>query len=264
MSHAKTLAAITSTPGPLPKYDRLSYATVADFCDSADRLRSLATHQNDLKDVQRPWTVKAILSEIQPPARVLEVGSGEPLAASVLASAGYDATICDPFDGSGHGPTEYQLYRVTYPSVRFRRDRYTPAVAQQDAAKPFDVICSISVLEHIHEPHLGEVFEAIGIGLRPGGLSIHCTDIVVGGNGTDYHRQQLERIVFYQEKLAGNELSSTEIASRVTDLFARAAADLETFYLSPQGHNMWRGGMTYAQFPFRKVISVQTIVRKKS
>jgi hypothetical protein len=43
------------------------------------------------------------------------------------------------------------------------------------------------------------------------------------------------------------------------ELLERLKADLETFYLSPQGHHHWRGGLPYEKFPFRKVVSLQTI-----
>jgi hypothetical protein len=48
----------------------------------------------------------------------------------------------------------------------------------------------------------------------------------------------------------------------VRGLFERARQDLETFFLSPHGHNQWRGGQAYDAFPFRKCIAVQSIVRR--
>ena len=39
----------------------LAYGTVRDYCDSCDHLPYLSNYQGDLKDFQRPWTVKAIL-----------------------------------------------------------------------------------------------------------------------------------------------------------------------------------------------------------
>ena len=92
----------------LPGWPSLSYATVRDYCDSADHFPRLATLQGDLKDVQRPWAVKAILNHLPPGSRLLEVGSGEPHAAAALADLGYRVTVCDPFDGSGRGPTAYK------------------------------------------------------------------------------------------------------------------------------------------------------------
>src|SRR5712664_1915654 len=87
-----------------PPFPELSYGTVRDYCDSADFFPQLDRHQKDLKTVERPWAVKAILNRVPPGGRLLEIGSGEPLAAATLAGLGYDVTVCDPFDGSGNGP----------------------------------------------------------------------------------------------------------------------------------------------------------------
>lgn len=240
----------------------LNYATVQDYCALSDRYRPLATHQNDLKDVQRPWTVAALLKAMPPPARVLEIGGGEPLAASVMASLGYTVTLCDPFDGSGHGPTHYETCRKNFPGITFRRMRYTPDVARQDQDHPFDAICSISVLEHVPPPNLEELFEAVRLGLRKGGASLHCMDIVVQGNGKDYHLDQLSRVLGNQARLQGTPISDLEASARVGSLCAECLEALETFFLSPQGHNLWRGATPYTEFPFRKVISAQSVVHK--
>ncbi len=240
----------------------LDYATVQDYCDLCDKFRPLATHQNDLKDVQRPWTVAALLKAMPPPARVLEIGGGEPLAASVMASHGYAVTLCDPFDGSGHGPTDYEACRKHFPDITFRRMRYTSDVARQDRERPFDAICSISVLEHVPPPDMDDLFEAVRLGLRQGGASIHCMDIVVAGNGRDYHLDQLSRVIGHQARLTGSPISEVEAAARARNLCAACLDDLETFFLSPHGHNLWRGSTPYADFPFRKVISAQHVVRK--
>ena len=42
----------------------------------------------------------------------------------------------------------------------------------------------------------------------------------------------------------------------------RGRGAVETFFLSPQGHNGWRGKTPYEQFPFRKCIAVQSVVRR--
>src|SRR3954470_17816750 len=75
----------------------LSYATVKDYCDSFDHLRPLATANADLKDVQRPWVLKAILSRVPRGGRVLEIGAGEPFVADILERLGYEVSIVDPY-----------------------------------------------------------------------------------------------------------------------------------------------------------------------
>src|SRR5207237_9228617 len=39
-----------------------SYATVRDFCESADELPQITALDGDLKNVQRPWAAKTILA----------------------------------------------------------------------------------------------------------------------------------------------------------------------------------------------------------
>ena len=106
------------------------YATVRDFCDSADWLAPLMLFNGDLKDVQRPWIVKALLATVPPGARLLEIGGGEPRVATALVELGYEVILVDPYDGAGNGPTEYQHYVKHYPSVRLVKDRFGEHLAQ--------------------------------------------------------------------------------------------------------------------------------------
>jgi hypothetical protein len=69
----------------------LAYGTVRDYCDSFDHLRPLATASGDLKDQQRPWMLKAVLSQLRGRlGRVLEIGAGEPLVADILRRLGHE------------------------------------------------------------------------------------------------------------------------------------------------------------------------------
>ena len=90
----------------------LSYGTVRDFCDSFDHLHPIATANGDLKDNQRPWALKAILSVVPPGGRVLEIGAGEPFIADVLDRLGYEVWVVDPYDGTGNGPREHERFRT--------------------------------------------------------------------------------------------------------------------------------------------------------
>ena len=55
----------------------ISYATVRDYCQSVDLLPEITGTDGDLKNVQRPWALKAVLGCMPPPARLLEIGGGE-------------------------------------------------------------------------------------------------------------------------------------------------------------------------------------------
>ena len=59
----------------------ISYGTARDFADSADQMPGLISANGDMKDLQRCWMVKAVLGNVEPGARILEIGAGEPLVA---------------------------------------------------------------------------------------------------------------------------------------------------------------------------------------
>src|SRR3982751_337488 len=182
----------------------ISYATVRDFCDSLDELPQITGMDGDLKNVQRPWAVKTILSTIRPPARLLEIGGGEPIVSGFLAELGYDVTLVDPYDGFGNGPTDYERYVENYPHVRIQRDYFRPEMTAFDPTS-FDGIFSISVLEHISENALPTCFDAIGRFLRPGGASIHCFDFILQGVGEERAMGNARKILAEQQRICGQD-----------------------------------------------------------
>src|SRR5204862_6216089 len=103
-----------------------SYATVRDYCQSLDDLPQITGLDGDLKNVQRPWAVKALLRAQPPPARLLEIGGGEPIVSGFLNEVGYDVTLVDPYEGFGNGPTEYEKYVTSFPNVRIVRSSFEP------------------------------------------------------------------------------------------------------------------------------------------
>src|SRR4029077_2538088 len=104
----------------------------------------LATASRDLKDVQRPWALKAILATVPPGSRLLEIGAGQPIVAGLLARVGYDVTVIDPYDGRDRGPSEFEAMQDAYPRVRVVRGLFPRDLPAEER---FDCIYSISVLE---------------------------------------------------------------------------------------------------------------------
>jgi hypothetical protein len=233
-----------------------SYATVRDYCESLDELSQITAFDGDLKNVQRPWAVKAVLANGPAPARLLEIGGGEPIVSGFLSELGYDVTLVDPYDGFGNGPTDYQRYVEFFPHVRIVREYFRPGMDALEAGS-FDAIFSISVLEHIPSDALSSCFEAMAEFLRPEGVSIHCFDFIVQGPGDAHDFAHAQRILAEQHKLTGQAA-----AEPFEELVERLKQDVETFFLSPQGHHQWRSGQPYADFPFRKLVSLQTIARR--
>jgi hypothetical protein len=234
----------------------ISYATVRDYCESVDELPQITGTDGDLKNVQRPWAVKAVLANVTPPARLLEIGGGEPIVSGFLSELGYDVTLVDPYDGSGHGPADYQKYVEHFPHVKIVREHFRPGMSALVAGS-FHAIFSVSVLEHIPAESLSTCFEAMAEFLVPQGVSIHCFDFILQGVGEAHDFANAQRILAEQQKLTGQGG-----AEPFENLVERPKTDLETFFLSPQGHHNWRLGQPYADFPFRKVVSLQTIGRR--
>jgi hypothetical protein len=229
-----------------------SYATVRDYCESLDELPKITDTNGDLKNVQRPWAVKTLLANLPPPARLLEIGGGEPIVSGFLGELGYDVTLADPYDGFNHGPADYERYVELFPHVKILREYFRPGTSALTPGS-FDAIFSVSVLEHMTSS-LGACFEAIAEFLSPGGASIHCFDFILQGHGEFHDPAVAERILAEQAKLAGKAP-----APAFEPLLEQLRSDVETFFLSPQGHHKWRCGRPYAEFPFRKVVSIQTV-----
>jgi SAM-dependent methyltransferase len=253
LNSASRAAAIMGRFGGHPFPSGTSYATVRDYCESRDELPRITPIDGDLKNVQRPWAAKAILATVPPPARILEIGGGEPIVCGFLREFGYDVTLVDPYDGFGNGPTDYERYRQQFPDVKIVREYFRPGLPPL-RARSFDAIFSISVLEHIPPEALRTCFDAIGEFLAPGGLSIHCFDFILQGHGDAHDFANAQRILAEQKRI-----TAPSPETPFEELLERLRSDVETYFLSAQGHNQWRGGRVYSEFPFRKVVSIQTV-----
>jgi len=225
----------------------ISYGTVRDFADSRKHLPGLAGANFDMKDLQRCWMIKAIVGNVEPGSRLLEIGAGEPLAAGVLARLGYDVTVVDPYNGSGNGPREFKLFEAAYPDLTFVRDEFpSPKIKGDD----FAAVYSISVLEHVPIEQIDSVIEASRrMVTAKQGISIHAVDHVLAGWGAQSHLDTLERIV------AASGLSTEALA----DTIAKLEADPDTYFVSAEAHDRWRGDLDYDDYPMRRIVSVNLL-----
>lgn len=227
----------------------ISYGTVRDFADSGDQMPGLAGANYDMKDMQRCWTVKAILGNVEPGSRILEIGAGEPLVAGMLSRLGYEVTVVDPYDGSGNGPREFEIFSAAYPDLRFVREQFPPA---EDLGGGYAAVYSISVLEHVPL----EAIDAVAAGTAEllaerGGVSIHAVDHVLAGWGADEHLEKLRRIA------SASGLSLDELDAAIAAL----ERDPETYFVSAEAHNRWRGGLDYDSYAMRRIVSVNLCAR---
>ncbi len=229
--------------------DPIGYETVRDFTDSTETMPGLAAASGDMKNAQRCWMVKAVLASVPRGSRLVEIGAGEPLVAGLLSRLGYEVVVVDPYDGSGNGPREYSRFTAAYPDLRFVRDQFPPG---QGLGGAFDCVYSISVLEHVPVEAIDDVIAGSAEILRErGGCSIHAVDHVLAGWGADAHREGLERIV------AASGLDSGLLERTISEM----ELDPETYLVSAEAHNQWRGSVPYDSYPMRRIGSVNLFSR---
>jgi hypothetical protein len=105
------------------------------------------------------------------------------------------------------------------------------------------------VLEHVPPAGLSGVFRGLCKHLTPTGLSIHAVDHVHRGNGAHEH---LANLRFMAEGFGFSQASLDRLLTRLTE-------DTETYYLSTESHNRWRGQTSYEEFPMRVCPSIHFI-----
>lgn len=225
----------------------LSYGTVLDYADSREVLPGLSSANGDMKDVQRCWMLKAVVGNVEPGGRVVELGAGEPLVAGVLARLGYQVVVVDPYDGSGNGPLEYRAFRRAYPDLRFVRDSFPP----HDDLGRCAAVYSISVLEHVPVDSIEAVVAAARELVAPDGCCIHAVDHVVRGWGAAEHQERLARIASASE--IGPELLERTLVA--------IEEDPDTYFVSAEAHDRWRGALAYDEYPMRRIASVNVFTR---
>jgi len=229
----------------------LSYGTVRDYCEGYDTIRNLATYSNDLKDQQRFWMLKTIIATQPRGATLVEIGAGEPAVADILGRLGYRVIVVDPYAGAGNGPQEVEHFKNLYKNVEYIVDLFSAEVSGIEPSS-IDCIYSISVIEHIPREVIASVVDGIKLFAKSGSLSVHAIDFVLAGPHDVFHAEMLS----YFAQLLGFGTES------VDEMLKAAAQDSETYFLSAEAHNRWRGAVSYDEFPMRKVISAQVIAER--
>jgi SAM-dependent methyltransferase len=223
--------------------EEIRFATVREFHRFADEYPEVTKLNEDLKSFQRPWCVDRLIEALPRGGRVLEIGADKCDLIPFLRSRGFEVWVIDVYDSFGGGTGTYDIVSHKFPDMPIVRgfmheDRSLPA-------KHFDAVYSCSVIEHIPPQHLEATVRQIERVLKPGGVSIHAIDCTIQG-------------VKQNQAIAQQFIASHNRSCDVGSLGERAIADLETFYLSPQGHLNWRRftKRSYDEYPYRRVTSL--------
>jgi SAM-dependent methyltransferase len=157
--------------------------TTKHWWDAAKKYPMLSKHQNTLKPLGYAEAMNLI--DENGFGKILEVGHGTgsfifELLYDRCELWGLDDTIKDNFV-----PEEkLKKYRNDYPKVKFHHGllgQYNPALPQNY----FDMVYSISTIEHIPKEDLSKVFDESFKLLRPGGIVFHSYDVYYGQNVKD-------------------------------------------------------------------------------
>lgn len=131
--------------------------------------------------------------------KIAEIGGGTSRVLAYLAEKNYCSNI-EKFEGKHIGPSaEVKLAKVD--NIHAYIGDFDPLV--EDSA--FDILFSISVVEHIETDHLGKFFEDSLRVLKPGGQFIHAIDLYLTNTADVYHQNRLD---VYRSWIHGNSRAS--------------------------------------------------------
>jgi SAM-dependent methyltransferase len=150
-----------------------------------------------LKSIQ-DLAVYALLRDVEGKS-IGEIGGGNSRVLPRLAERNVCYNI-EPFEGKDGGPNKIaRLPRVT------NLPTYVGVSAATIEDSFFDILFSISVLEHIPNDKLSDFVRDSWRILKPNGWFVHAIDIYVDDSPSDYFRQRYD---FYRSLVDGSELFS--------------------------------------------------------
>jgi hypothetical protein len=226
----------------------LSYATVADYAHSMDAMPHLMAASSPPLGPQRGWAIKALVATVPEGASILELAGSSPLAAGVLARLGYSVTVLDPFDGTASEPHTFTAITRNYSALEFIRDHLPPTAP---LPRRYAAVYSLGLLDRLEPDRAAAVVEAGLNALEPGGVSLHSFAQVLSGWGVDDASARLTSIL----GAAGIDEAAA------TTALEPMATDPETYLVSAEAHDSWRGSVPYESYPMRRIGSLNLLVR---
>ncbi|MDD5198563.1 MAG: methyltransferase domain-containing protein [Terrimicrobiaceae bacterium] len=149
-----------------------------------------------------PWHLKTIQDAVAfhtlrpfSGQRIAEVGGGASRLLPVIAATN-DCVNIEPFRGVGNGPTrEVTVRGVT--NIHAMVGQYAPILEPSS----FDIVYSVSVVEHVPQPQLADFFRDCARILKAGGLMFHLIDSYLGDT-PGFPKGTPKRLAIYRSALA--------------------------------------------------------------
>ncbi|GLS24618.1 class I SAM-dependent methyltransferase [Marinibactrum halimedae] len=202
--------------------------TKADLFKCLDRKR---VHDNNssLKNIQDGYAIDWLLDHLGTDGgkTVLEMGGGHSRVARRVAGWGHQVINADKFEGIGQGPKNLpqdQPYEIVQ---TFLGD--FSSELQEDS---FDIIYSISVVEHVPLSQLKNMMADAARLLKPGGKILHLIDTYIFDTLCEGQRYYSERGEAYLQPFPNLSLEDPEHIDRIDSFSAAFATNSDV--------EMWR------------------------
>ena len=154
--------------------------TTKHWWDAAKKYPMLSRHQNTLKPLGYAQAINLV--EENGFSKLLEVGHG---TGSYVFEIFYDKCelwgLDDTVKDNSVPEEKLAKYRNDYPNVKFHHGllgQFNPALPQNY----FDMVYSVSTIEHVPAESLASFFDEAFRLLRPGGIFYHSYDVYYGQN----------------------------------------------------------------------------------
>lgn len=140
-----------------------------------------------LKGFDYPWLLRS--RSWSAGERVLDVGSAySPMPLHLQKTYGCEVWAADDFGGASNEPfwtrgNSPQEYIAAHPEVKFVLERLGDPEHSSLPAGYFDVVYSLSTLEHVPPDSIRDVLRHMDLLLKPGGEMLHAIDIYFPSNG---------------------------------------------------------------------------------
>jgi hypothetical protein len=150
------------------------------------KLQGLYKANFDLKGFAYPWLVSS--RQWRPGEKVLDVGAAySPLPMHLQETYGCEVWVVDDY-GTQSGETFWlrgqspQQHIDSHPNVKFVLERLGEPARSSLPLQYFDVIYSLSTLEHVPTSMLQQVWRHMDALLKPGGEMFHAVDLAFPSN----------------------------------------------------------------------------------